>query len=830
MVDEINIEEINPVDIVKKQLWEALDFLRAFIDIEECYFALFFVLLYRDGLIDKRILDQKENIREKIYSDINKFKGVNRKVYIAIYSAFEFIIKSFGPNITYDLLKHITSIDQFTLREHFPEIFDDFLYKFSKAIDRYSGESILPIELSHFVCDLIDIPKNATVYNPFAGRASFGVFLKHSPRYLGQEINEKTWAIGAMRLIAYKRIRESRFILGDSIIDWNPNGQKFDLIIANPPFGMRLTQDIQGRFGNIRTIEQFFLEKGIDDLSTTGKLLAVLPNGFLFRSGIERELRKYLVENDLVETIISLPGGILINTSIPCIILVLNKAKLNPGFIRMVDANSFVEPINKRINKLNSDALNSLINSQEATESQKFIPNKEIANFDFNLTVQRYFIEEITPEERCELFKLGNLIKPHSREPIEVGIRGKFVRIRDLAENTMNFEKTFSDIETLNIPRHASILRSNSLLLALRWKTLKPTYFSSAEEPVYFSTPDILACRIINEKVTKEYLVNELQSDYVQNQLEKLRTGTVVPTISKMDLLDIVIQLPSLVEQKAKVKGLKEAYFRQREIELKLEKELLGLKEDSSRDIKSIRHTLNQYLNALKSNISGTRKFLQTRKETPITFDTIYSENLNQTFGEHILSLESTVDFMSKLLFQVDEKKRSKVPEFHNLRKLIQDAQNRFKNPDRFLFEEIFMDYESYSEGETVIDPLVQIYEEDFFSIYSNIISNAVDHGFKSLKKRYTIRTTISYDKESEMCVVEISNNGDPIDEKFTFTRLITRGEKTNDSNGSGTGGADIKDRIQQNNGIFDLVADSTNEFPVTYVIKLPLMKVIDEL
>lgn len=153
--------------------------------------------------------------------------------------------------------------------------------------------------------------------------ASFGVYLDHSQYYIGQELNKKTWALGALRLMAYERLGSSTYVCDDSILHWPIYSEKYDLIIANPPFdSIRQGNEVAPGF---RTSIQFLLEKGVQSLNAHGKLIALLPQGVLFRGLYEQRLREYLVDEDLIDTIISLPGGLLLNTGIPLVIMVLSE-------------------------------------------------------------------------------------------------------------------------------------------------------------------------------------------------------------------------------------------------------------------------------------------------------------------------------------------------------------------------------------------------------------------------------------------------------------------------------------------------------------------------
>src|SRR5690606_24453087 len=139
------------------------------------------------------------------------------------------------------------------------------------------GEFLQPKEITLLANLLADIPQNSSVFNPFAGLASFALNLDPSINYSGQEINKKTWAIGALRLLAYNRTAGS-YDLKDSFSEW-PEEEKFDLVISSPPMGMKLNKKIEVQSSGYGTAEEFFIGKGLGNLNTGGKLISVISNG-----------------------------------------------------------------------------------------------------------------------------------------------------------------------------------------------------------------------------------------------------------------------------------------------------------------------------------------------------------------------------------------------------------------------------------------------------------------------------------------------------------------------------------------------------------------------
>src|SRR5690606_32952362 len=119
-----------------------------------------------------------------------------------------------------------------------------------------------PKEISRLIIELANLENNAKVYNPFAGLASFSIYLKDDQEYHGQEINTSTWAIGQLRLRAHNKGYGFSYELGNSIENWN-EFQKFDLIVATPPFKMRLQRSFYSNIvnDNYRDVESFIIDK-----------------------------------------------------------------------------------------------------------------------------------------------------------------------------------------------------------------------------------------------------------------------------------------------------------------------------------------------------------------------------------------------------------------------------------------------------------------------------------------------------------------------------------------------------------------------------------------
>ncbi len=819
MIKEIKKENESQLAHLKKELWKILEYENKSypgISNAEYYVVLYFLLLHKEAVFSELDINDASSLKNEIYNVIAKFKDDREVFFGLLQEELSPIINRLNVSVVQKIILLLESLNQKEFNSSFTEIFDGLLFKLSTANNRFIPFHFQPKELTEFICGLVDLRQNSLIYNPFAGLASFSIEFDKNYKIDSQELDRNTHTMGLMRLIAYNRHLNNVYIQDDSLNHWNYDKEKYDLIISNPPFAGQLQFEKQGKFGLISSMEHFVIEKGIEDLKPEGKLITVTTNNFLSRRGSVYELRKYLVDNDLLEMVVKLPGGIQMESIAASTVLVINKAKKNKGLVQFVDGMKYTVKISKAASILDSESLLYAIKNSESAGSVMHISNNVIVDNDYNLDVPRYFIK---PVKGSELRDLMTLIRGEKKQDVS----GKIIRIRDLKDDRFNASFEIDGNNDLEIPTTELEISESCLLVALAGKKLKPTYFKYTGTPIYVSQN--ISCFVVNQqKVDIEYLISELHNDLSVSQVASLQIGTGIPRLRKDDFLSIRIQLPHFIEQMSKVEGLKQEYIKNKEKELSLEKEILGLKDEAFREFASIKHTFRQYLNALKSNVSGTRKFISNNDSKNISLQTVYSKNLNRNLGEHLISLEGTIDSMSKLLTSFEEHSSLLIPVEVNLKNLVEEAQNRFINHDIFQFEKLYIDSESFAQfdGEQ-IEPLVYIHPEDFFRVFSNIVSNAIEHGFKN-RTNNIITTTLSLDTDNLFCILEIANNGKPMEEEFTLKHLITRGERTSDSEGSGVGGADIKNTLEKYNGTIEIKKDQKAEFPVSYIIGLPIV------
>lgn len=241
-------------------------------------------------------------------------------------------------------------------------------------------------------------------------------------KIFGQENNITTYNLARMNMLLHG-VKDSEFDIfhGDTLLNqWellredNPSKKPtFDAVVANPPFSLRwdptdaLGEDV--RFKNYglapKSAADFaFLLHGFHFLAQEGTMAIVLPHGVLFRGGAEERIRKKLLEDGNIDTVIGLPANLFYSTGIPVCILVLKKCKKYDDvlFINASGDDNFVK--DKRQNRLLPEHINKIIDTYQYRKADdprysKRVSMEEIRDkHNYNLNISRYVstaVEEV---------------------------------------------------------------------------------------------------------------------------------------------------------------------------------------------------------------------------------------------------------------------------------------------------------------------------------------------------------------------------------------------------------------------------------------------------
>lgn len=311
-------------------------------------------------------------------------------------------------------------------------VYEYFLARFAGAEGKGGGEFYTPKSIVKVLVEMIE-PYKGRVYDPCCG--SGGMFVQsetfveeHQGRkgdisIYGQESNPTTWRLCNMNLA----IRGIDGNIGPNHADTFHNDLhktlKADYILANPPFnisdwgGEKLTDDVRWKYGTPPTgnANYAWIQHFIHHLAPNGVAGFVLANGSLSTStSSEGEIRKNIIEDDLVDCIIAMPGQLFYSTGIPVSLWFLNRSKTNPkyrsrrGETLFIDARKMGELVDRVHRELGDDEIKRIANTYHAWRGEKgageyadipgfckSVKKEEIREHEYILTPGRYVgIEE----------------------------------------------------------------------------------------------------------------------------------------------------------------------------------------------------------------------------------------------------------------------------------------------------------------------------------------------------------------------------------------------------------------------------------------------------
>lgn len=321
-----------------------------------------------------------------------------------------------------DLFTNIKMVDAGSSKDILGRTYEYCLSKFAEQEGKLAGEFYTP---SCVVRTLVGVlqPYNGRVYDPCCG--SGGMFVQ-SAKFVenhrgnindisvyGQDSNPTTWKMAQMNL-AIRGIDADlgKFNADTFFNDCHPT-LRADFIMANPPFNLsdwgadKLTDDVRWQYGMPPAGNANFawLQHMIHHLAPNGKIGMVLANGSLSsQSGGEGEIRKNIINADLVECIIAMPTQLFYTTQIPVSLWFLAKNKKQKGKTLFIDARKLGTMVTRKLRELTDEDIAKIADTYNAyadgtLENVKgfcaVVDTEEIAKQDYILTPGRYVgIEE----------------------------------------------------------------------------------------------------------------------------------------------------------------------------------------------------------------------------------------------------------------------------------------------------------------------------------------------------------------------------------------------------------------------------------------------------
>ncbi|WP_404467325.1 type I restriction-modification system subunit M [Planococcus rifietoensis] len=320
------------------------------------------------------------------------------------------------------------------------DAYEYLISQFASEAGKKAGEFYTPHEVSVMMARIVAIGQEDkqlfSVYDPTMGSGSLMLNVRnyiHHPenvKYHGQELNTTTFNLAKMNLILHGVDKEDmRLSNGDTLNkDWpTDEPYTFDSVLMNPPYSAKWSADDTflddsrfNRFGKLapKSKADFaFLLHGLYHLKDSGTMAIVLPHGVLFRGGAEGVIRKKLLEDGNVDTIIGMPGNLFFGTSIPTTVIILKKNRETRDVLFIDGSNDFIKGKNQ--NKLSTENIDKVVETYRNRENIKkysYIASfEEIKENDFNLNIPRY-VDTFKEEEGTDMATIGASIRDIRKE------------------------------------------------------------------------------------------------------------------------------------------------------------------------------------------------------------------------------------------------------------------------------------------------------------------------------------------------------------------------------------------------------------------------------
>lgn len=487
-------------------------------------------------------------------------------------------------------------------------LLDVFDQAIAETGDPYDGQYATPVNIARLVAALANPQPGERVYDPCFGSGNFLVAAwqqaEHSRNELrrpgalldvaGIEINASAFLIGLTRMLL-AGIESPRLELGNSLERESlssPSRQGFDVVLANPPIGVKTSRE-PWRYQHfaIATSDStgLFIQHALAQLRPHGRAVIAVPEGFLFRGGAERELRRYLLDKGQVEAVIGLPAGAFAPyTSVKGSLLVLSKQG-GTSRVRMVDATHLFEQRSGRkapvIRTVIAQQLADEIRRPELRKSRDLPPGvpegmpgtgvlarsiwevgmDELASAEWDLSPRRREkggLDELLSSLREALGDSGSVAPLSSVAQVTAG---RSIKSSDLLDEPP-FERSvgyvrIKDLNQGKVGRTSSWLRPELASIEQRWALLPGDVLVSKSGTIgkaalvrngavgAIAANGLYVLRANQERLDAGFLLAYLASPVCQNWFSAQSRGSVIQHLNRAVLDELPIPLPPLAMQ-----------------------------------------------------------------------------------------------------------------------------------------------------------------------------------------------------------------------------------------------------------------------------------------
>jgi signal transduction histidine kinase len=791
---------------------------------------------------------------ERWICELQQLDKINN-LQVPLFSNLADLIRKTSPHMVDEIFATLNRLDTmvFTDREY-AILFDYLIDVEPTAQERKSRLTRTPHPTIDLMGSLLN-PKSGIVLDPVCGVGGLLANISHkisNVSVVGFEKNFAVALLGFMNLFLQTRsVPDLR--IADCFNDLYTK-QRFDYILADIPLmsipDSRIfhdtAEDLGIRFPKVGRGFSAMLLFVYAKLNKRGKAVLTISDNFLSAGGIDEKMRDFLLNEDVIESVISLPANTLKPfTNGKASLLILNRSKPSylVGKVKFIDATEV-----KYQSKVVGFDLNNIVNQyrEKAIESK----NVQIVDVEALLTEKTLQVAHFTERfhEIDELFRDNRAVLLKDLVEIRRGadlydksdaahLDGTpFVKIENLERDILDMllssdslQNHIQDTEDYN----KALVDFESILIARIGENLKPTIFRPSRNipSIIIHTNVLVLAPINNQKnFNFEYLYYQIYSHFVQKQVQRKRHGVVMPFISLKALNSLVIpfmdsaaQSQFVAAQKANIVAAERARVNER---LKL----IGFQD---RDIQKEADIVSTLVHELRPKLVGMHiwaekvaRIIDRRKIGDLTeYDSVFDENFdpdlegllqpaeNYTIGELTVKLGRDAEALSEVL------------------RVVQNVMNFTLKKEDFVRTDITAFIKNYFSKRLIeigdrffwdvkgAEVWGDINCKSFEHILDQLVANALKHGFKTRSESDRIMFSVREDRERQIASIVYSNNGSPF--RLTEEDFVGFFQKSKDSSGSGIGGNFVYRIVKAHGGEIQVSENTKRGFSMK--IELPI-------
>jgi type I restriction enzyme M protein len=446
----------------------------------------------------QKLLSDSNNLLENLQDYMNGFSENVREIFENFESFKIDLVKLDKADLLYDLIKKFSTRDfhiNIISNNSMGYIFEEILRKSFESRNEEAGEHYTPREVIKLIVNLLfcedtsSLSKENQIKKIYDCACGTGGMLTTSENYLkklnpsielhlyGQELQRETYAICKADLLM-KGAKENfeNIHLGNTLTNDKFEDEKFDYMVVNPPFGSKWKgkqQEIikaefndlgfKGRFGagtpSISDAQLLFMQHLISKMKKEGSKIGLVSNGSpLFSGGAgggESNIRKWILENDYLETIVCLPNQLFYNTGINTYIWILSNNKIDKrkNKVQLIDARSYSKKLQKSLGKKRNEItkeqieeITEIFGNFKETENSKIFDNEDFLYNKVSLDLKD-FDEEGKPIKVKDTERIP--LKQNVEEYLKKEVELEYKETKRVVGCEINFTQYFYKYEKL---------------------------------------------------------------------------------------------------------------------------------------------------------------------------------------------------------------------------------------------------------------------------------------------------------------------------------------------------------------------------------------------